>query len=121
MSAPTVLAWSGSDSSYDLIVEVIRPRPQAIVDVVALGMERTELLERFIAEAQAYGGALVREHGELGLRCIVAQRVPEHFVWRARMQAALDKALDAALDYAKGARPSSGPSAEDPSAEDPSA
>ena len=99
MNNPTVVAWSGSDSSYDLIVEVVRPRPEAGVQIDVLGMDETELLQRFIAEATAHGQALTTGL-PLGFRCVVAQRVPEPFVWRARMRAALDKALDTSLQYA---------------------
>ena len=63
-----------------------------------LGMDANALLQQFIERSTAHGKALLGDE-PFGFRCTVAQRVPEPFVWKARMQAALDKALDPQLRY----------------------
>ena len=99
----TVLSWSGSDSSYDLIVQVIAPRPESDVVFQLLGMDETPRLTAFKAQAGAFACELLAGH-PFGFRCIIAQRVPETFVWQARMRAALDKAQRPELTYtARGA------------------
>lgn len=99
-----LVSWSGSDSSYDLIVQVIRAQAPGEVMFEILGMERTPRLEAFMTHARAFGQELLQEllndqDENLRFRCIIAQRVPETFVWQARMRSALEKAMDSALDY----------------------
>lgn len=93
-----VLSWSGSDSSYDLIVQVVTPRPTEGVDFDVLGMDETPRLQALKDQARAFAAELLTDK-PMGFRCIVAQRVPETFVWQARMRAALDKAVNPALGY----------------------
>lgn len=95
-----VVNWSGSDSSYDLIVQVVDPRPPDSVEFDILGMDDNPRLLAFQTQARAFGTDLLQDcESAFGFRCVIAQRVPETFVWQARMRSALDKAMDPALDY----------------------
>lgn len=85
---PRVLARVGTDGSYDLIVEVIAPRPAAtVVWRGDAGVPRPRL-EHVVADVrERFEAACVAQ--QVGLRLCFFQRMPDPFVVTARVKAAL--------------------------------
>lgn len=106
-----VIAYSGSDASYDLLAEATDPKLDGGVSIVALspesqakGLEVWKALEQELAPLVA-----ARDYG---VRLRLFQRVPPPFVWRGRIAALLERADAArrgppAADSADGAGASS--------------
>jgi hypothetical protein len=81
-----VICESGSDASYDLIVEAILPRPERGYLVEALDPDQTSLGERVLAELPE-----LMPRNDIGYRVRLFQRTPEIWVWRARFEALHEK------------------------------
>jgi hypothetical protein len=91
-----ILQQSGSDASYDLIVEAIAPRPEGgfIIEAQDPGQrEQAGRLLRQLAPHLDPGG----RPPAWGYRFRLFQRMPDVWVWAARLEALQDK-------LARGAR-----------------
>lgn len=86
-----IVSEVGSDASYDLIVEGIQPRPQETVIFDFMTKMRNPRLEAMMEEVREYLKKMPMPL-DLGLRIRLAQRIPDPFVWQARIDAALSEA-----------------------------
>ncbi|MCA9686755.1 MAG: hypothetical protein KC457_31605 [Myxococcales bacterium] len=87
--ATQVLARVGSDGSYDLVVELLRPAPAELI--VAIGEDGgapPQRLEQVLAELRRNHGRDCVAH-DVGLRLNLFRRLPDPFVITARVRAAL--------------------------------
>jgi hypothetical protein len=89
-----IVSEVGSDASYDLIVEAIRPCPVDMVIFEYLTELRGQRAQTMIKDIREYLKT-ISIPPELGLRIRFAQRIPDPFVWQARIDAALsEESLD---------------------------
>jgi hypothetical protein len=91
-----VLQQSGSDASYDLIVEAVRPRPDGGYIIESHDDAQREQAGKLLRQLTALlepGG----HRPEWGYRFRLFQRMPDVWVWAARLEAVQDK-------LARGAR-----------------
>ena len=82
----SVICETGSDTSYDLIIEAISPVPPQGVIVEALNQEQRERADAILSAL----GDLVsqtRAAPACGLRFRLFQRTPDLWVWAARLEA----------------------------------
>ena len=88
MNEAEVLTRVGSDASYDLVVELLSPAPEGVVEIVGDGGAPVGRIEA-VAEAvrEQFGGDC--ELRGVGLRLCLFQRLPDPFVINARVRAAL--------------------------------
>lgn len=83
-----VLCAAGSDLSYDLIVEVVMPRPpRGVVLDAPDAAQKTKAERVYKAFAPSVEQAIAGRR--FGLRIRLFQRLPDPFVWLARIEAAV--------------------------------
>jgi len=91
-----IVQQSGSDASYDLIVEAVRPRPEGGFIIEAQDDAQREqaavLLQQLMSHPE-----LDHPGPAWGYRFRLFQRMPDVWVWAARLEALHDK-------IARGAR-----------------
>ncbi len=91
-----ILQQSGSDASYDLIVEAVSPRPEGGFIIETQDHAQREQASRLLRQLAAHlepGG----QRQAWGYRFRLFQRMPDVWVWAARLEALQDK-------LARGAR-----------------
>jgi hypothetical protein len=85
-----VLTQSGSDASYDLIVEAVTPRPHDGVRLELTSEEQHAPATRILSDLRELMEA-VAPSPDWGLRVRLFQRIPEPWIWAARIESAAAK------------------------------
>lgn len=88
MNEAKVLTRVGSDASYDLVVELLSPAPEGVVEIVGDGGAPAGRVAA-VAQSVREQFAASCEQRDVGLRLCLFQRLPDPFVINARVRAAL--------------------------------
>jgi len=83
-----ILESVGSDASYDLILEAVYPRPPQGVIIIALDSTYEEKSQMIIKKLFKH---FQLDDQSWGIKVNLFQRMPDAWVWKARMQVLIDK------------------------------
>lgn len=83
-----IIKETGSDASYDLIIEAVRPCPERGYCLKVNDREQAVKAEAMAQQLVAMYGIQDRDWG---IRINLFERFPDGWVWQARVEALLEK------------------------------